>query len=126
VASHGTTSAATSSSHFIPVHSTQVLFSLRVLPCTTLVPWLSVVLVAPVATCPSYTYNAAVAFSALIIAIIMILLPVAVFAAMLKEFLSESQGSSAFRLRFGRESEFQTFIRVCTCIVMYMRRVGNY
>ena len=89
-------------------------------------PWLSVVLVAPVATCPSSTYNAAVVFSALIIAVIMILLPVAVFAAMLKEFLSESQGSSAFRHRFGRESAFHAFIRVCTCIIMYMRRVENY
>ena len=79
-------------------------------------PWLSVVLVAPAATCPSYSYNAAVVFSVLIIAVIMILLPVAVFAAMLKEFLSESQGSSAFRLRFGRESEFHTFIRVCSAL----------
>ncbi len=84
------------------------------LPCTTLVPWLSVVLIAPAATCHSSVHNVAVVFSALIIAFIMILLPVAVFAAMLKEFLSESQGSNAFRLRFGRANALNTFIGVFT------------
>jgi hypothetical protein len=76
-----------------------VLYSLRILSCTSLVPWLSFVLVAPAAVCPSPNHAAAVAFAAVIIAGVMLLLPFAVFAAMLKEFLSESQGSKAFRTR---------------------------
>jgi hypothetical protein len=77
----------------------QVLYSLRALSCTSLVPWLSIVLVAPAAVCSSPTHSAVVAFAAIIIAAVMLLLPVATFSIMLKEFFSEQQNSSAFRMR---------------------------
>lgn len=77
-----------------------VLYSLRILPCTPFVPWLSFVVVAPDAICASPSHTAAAVIAVIIIAAIMLLLPVAVFIAMLKEFLSESQQSSAFRIRF--------------------------
>ncbi len=69
------------------------------LPCIPLVPWLSFLLVAPTVDCPSPIHSAAAALAAVVIASIMLLLPVAVFGAMLKEFLSESQGGAAFRIR---------------------------
>jgi hypothetical protein len=82
-----------------PFACLQVLYSLRVLPCTPLVPWLSFLLVAPTVDCPSPIQSAAAALAVIVIAGVMLLLPVAVFAAMLKEFVSESQGGTAFRIR---------------------------
>jgi hypothetical protein len=100
--------------HLFTINRPQVLYSLRVLSCASLVPWLSFVLVAPAAACPSATHSAAVAFAVIIIIFVMVLLPVGSFSVMLREFFSEQQESSAFRIRLVKLNEHKCLMSVHT------------